>query len=101
MKWKPLELADLLRSLQPVESSWETLARYLLDDELKYKIATIKSDGFHDSTSKALDDVLDKWQNCTPRSKRIWQTLCNAAKKYGDQSLDQYIVTNLLESEFL
>ena len=93
-------MADLLRLLQPVESSWKTLARYLLKNEQRHKIATIESDCFHkDDVKKALDEVLDKWLQCTVGSKRKWQTLCDAAKEYDD-SLEKYIEENKLDSEF-
>ena len=101
VKWKPLELGDLLRLLQPVESSWKELADLLLKNKLQYKINTIESDAFHDNTSeRALGDVLRKWLQSTPQSKRNWQTLSNAAKKYEDDSLEKYIEANCLESEF-
>ena len=91
--WVPLKMADLLRLLQPVESSWKTLGRYLLRDELRKKLDTIESDSFHNNASKkALDDVLDKWLDCTVGAK--WRTLCDAAKNYGDDSLEKYIKAN-------
>ena len=95
-------MRDLLRLLQPVESSWKTLGRYLLRDELQCKIATIENDCFHNDASKrALDDVLNKWLECTAGEKRTWQTLCDAAEKYGDDSLEKYIEKNELKSELL
>ena len=98
----PLKFEDLLRLLQPVESFWKTLADYLLKDNLQYKIDTIKDDSSNDDTStKALNDVLRKWLGCTPQAKRTWQTLCDAAKKYGDGSLENYIVSKSLGCEFL
>ena len=91
----------MLRLLQPVESSWKTLGRYLLGNELQFKISTIESYCFHnDASKKALDDVLNKWLECTVGTKRKWQTLCDAAEKYGDDSLNEYVKTNNLESEF-
>ena len=99
MKWKPLEFATLLRLLQPVEESWETLGRLLLEEKLKHKIDTIRKDASH-KNAEALDKVLSKWKNCTPREKCTWQTLCVAAKKYGDESPEQYILQNCLNSKF-
>ena len=94
-------MADLLRLLKPVESSWKTLGRAILRDDLQYKIKTIESDSFHDDTSKkALDDVLSRWLECTVSAKRNWQTLCDAAKKHGNDSLEKYIEKYNLESEF-
>ena len=101
MKWAPLKFEDLLRLLQHVESSWKTLAGYLLKDNLQYKIDTIESNSFHDDTStKALDDVLRKWLVCTVQAKRTWQTLRDAADKYKDGSLENYIVSKSLGCEF-
>ena len=94
-------MADLLRLLQPVESSWKTLGRYLLRDEVQHKLATIESNCFHNNASKiALDDVLNKWLECTVGAKRTWQTLCDVAKKYGDDSLKKYVEANSLTSEY-
>ena len=93
-------MADLLRLLQPVESNWKSLARYLLEDKLQSQINTIELDCFHNNASKnALDDVFNRWLECTIGKKRSWQTLCDAAKKYGDESLEQYVRANYLESE--
>lgn len=100
VKWEPLKMAELLRLLKPVESSWKILGRFLLRDELQYKMDTIESTCFHDDTStKALDHVWNKWLERTARPN--WQTLCDAAKKYGDDSLENYIEMNGLESEFI
>ena len=102
VKWKSLEMAALLRLLQPVESSWKVLARYLLRNELQCKVNTIEADCFHNEASqKALDDVFSKWLERTVGAKRTWQTLCDTAKKYGDMSLEKYIEKNgELKSEF-
>ena len=95
-------MADLLQLLRPVASSWKKLADYLLRNDLQYKIGVIESDCFYDNTSeRALDDVLSKWLECTSRPKRNWQTLCNAANKYGDNSLEKYMEANSLGSELL
>ena len=102
VKWKPLEMADLLRLLQPVASSWETLAGYLLRDDLQYNIGVIQSNCFYNNIGgRALDDTLSKWLQCTPGPKRNWQTLCDAANKYGDNSLEKYMEANSLGSELL
>ena len=101
VKWKPLEMADLLRLLQPVESSWDTLGRDLLKDKLEYKIDTIESDCFHDDNSrKALDEVLSKWRSCTVSAKRTWQTLCETAERHNDVSLEKFIQENWIERKF-
>ena len=102
MEWKPLEMAALLRLLQPVESSWKELARYLLREELQCKVNTIEADCFrNEATQKALDDVFSKWLERTVGAKRAWQTLCDAAMKYGDMSLEKYIKENdELKSKF-
>ena len=102
MKWKPLEMATMLQLLQPVESSWKVLARYLLKEELQFKVNTIETDCFrNDASLKALDDVFSKWLERTVGAKRTWQTLCDAAKKYGDRSLEKYIQENdELKGEF-
>ena len=104
VKWKPLVLADLLRLLQPVESSWDTLGRDLLKEELQYKIDTFKSDCFNDDNSKkALNEVLSEWCSCTVSAKRTWQTLCDTAKRHGDngdKSLEQFIEDKDFERKF-
>ena len=98
VKWKVFDDATLFRLLKPVASSWEELARFLLKDELLYEIETIKTDAFH-KNSQALITVLTEWRDCTKRVKRTWQTLCDTAKKYRDESLEQYIQERHLESE--
>lgn len=91
----------MLRLLQPVESSWKTLAHHLLRNELQYKIKTIETDCIQkDAGQKALDDVFSSWLERTVKSERTWQTLCNTAKIYGDESLEQYIQANGLSSKF-
>ena len=85
----------MLRLLEPIEVYWKELASCLLKDELQYKIKDIEADCFHDTTSvNALDDALSKWLKTTKRAKRTWQTLCEISKKYGDESLEQYIQEN-------
>ena len=95
-------MATLLQLLQPVESSWKELAVYLLSEELQYKVDVIKADCFHnDATHRALDDVFSTWLERTVGPQCTWQTLSDAAKKYGDNSLEQYIQENdELKSEF-
>ena len=101
MKWKPLETADLLQWLQPVEDSWEELGGFLLKGEMEYKIGTIQSDCFHDDCSnKALIDALKKWRRSSSRAERNWKTLNATAKKYKDDSLEKYILAEGLEGEF-
>ena len=104
VKWKPLVMADLLRLLQPVESSWDTLGRDLLEEKSQYKIDTIKSDCFNDDNSKkALNEVLSKWCSCTVSEERTWQTLRDTAKRHGDngdKSLKQFIEDNCFERKF-
>lgn len=92
-------MATLLRLLQPVESDWDTLATFLLKDELQHKIKAIESDCFHDDSEKGLFQVISKWLDCTEASKRTWQTLCDTGKKYGDGSLVQYMESNGLQSK--
>ena len=88
-------MATMLQLLQPVESSWIQLARYLLRDELQYIVQTIKSDCFqNDASRRALDDVFSVWLDRAIGPERTWQALCNIAKKYGDKSLEQYIQAN-------
>ena len=95
MQWKPLEIATVFSLLQPVESSWKELARYLLKDKLQHKVNTIETDCFHNSASKnALDEVFRTWLKRTEAAQRTWQTLCDTSKKYGDESLEQYIQKN-------
>ena len=95
VQWKPLEIATVLLLLQPVESSWKKLAQYLLKDELQYKVNTIEIDCFRNAASKeALDEVFSKWLSRTEAAQRTWQTLCDTSKKYGDESLEQYIQKN-------
>ena len=95
VQWKPLQIATVLLLLQPVESSWKELARYLLKDKLQHKVNTIEADCFHNAASKkALDEVFSKWLSCTEAAQRTWQTLCNTSKKYGDESLEQYMKKN-------
>ena len=94
-------MATLLRLLQPVESAWKTLARYLLKNELQYNVQAIETDCVQkDAGQKALDDVFSKWRDRTVRAQRTWQTLCNATRRYGDESLEQYIQANDLKSKF-
>ena len=95
-------MADLLRLLQPVESSWKKLATQLLKNKLQFKIANIQHNCFNNNTIiEALDDVFNKWLECTVGDKRSWQTLCDAATKYGDDSLEQYVDKNSFKSEFI
>ena len=97
-------MADLLRLLQPVESFWKNLAKELLKDNQQYKIATIQSNCFHNDTiTKAIDDVFDKWLEFIVGDKRSWGTLCEAASKYGDDSLENYVKDpkNGLKSEYM
>ena len=95
VQWKPLKIATVLLLLQSVESSWKKLARYLLKDELQHKVNTIETDCFHNSASKnALDEVFSTWLDCTVAAQRTWQILCTTSKKYGDESLEQYIQKN-------
>ena len=91
----------MLRLLQPVESSWISLADYLLTNNSQYIIATIQADCFRNNSASenALRDVLAKWRQCTVRANRIWQTLCVAANNNNDNSLEQYITANGLQSE--
>ena len=101
MKWKPLETATMFHLLQPVESAWKTLADYLLKDELQHKKATIESDCLRDGTGEnALHDIFAKWHERTVQANRIWQTLCIAAKKCDDNTLEPYITANGLQSEY-
>ena len=94
-------MARLLQLLKPVESAWKTLAQHLLRNDLQYNIQTIETDCFQrDAGQKAIDDVFSKWLNCTVRAQRTWQTLCNAAKKHGDESLEQYLQAKGFESKF-
>ena len=95
-------MADLLRLLQPVESSWRTLGVELLDDKLCFKIDVIESNCFHKNTYvAALDDVLKKWLDMATGTERSWQTLCNAAQKYGNNSLEKYLAENGFQSELM
>ena len=95
VQWKPLKIATVILLLQPIESSWNILARYLLKDKLQHKVNTIGTDCFHISASKnALDEVFSTWLNQTVAEQRTWQTLCTISKKYGDESLEQYIQKN-------
>ena len=88
-------MATVLRLLQPVEKSWKKLGYNLLKKDLQFKLDNIEEDSFNDKTSKkALDDVFSKWLNCTLKEKRTWQTLCNTAKKHGDESLENYVQEN-------
>ena len=101
-KWIPVTMADLLRLLQPIESSWRTLGYELLEDKLSYKIDTIESNCFHNHTYvAALDDVLKKWLDWATGTERSWQTLCDAAKKYGNNSLEKFLTENSLKSELI
>ena len=88
-------MATLLQLLQPIESSWKELGVYLLSEELQHKVKAIEADCFHnDASQKALDDVFKIWLERTVGAKRTWQTLSDTAKKYGDNSLAQYIQEN-------
>lgn len=86
--------------LQPVETSWKSLADYLLKKESEHKIATIEADCFHDTSSdNALRDVIVKWRESTVEANRIWRTLCVVAKKCNDNSLEHYITVNGIQGE--
>ena len=102
VKWKALDFATLLRLLQPVDSSWETLAGYLIRNDLWYKIDAIRVDAYQ-SNSSSLIEALLQWRRCTKRDKRTWQTLCDTAKKYereyGSQTLEQYLEEKKLVSK--
>ena len=88
-------MATLLQLLQPIESSWKELAVYLLSEELQHKVKAIEADCFHnDASQKALDDVFNIWLERIVGPQRTWQTLSDTAKKYGDNSLEQYIQEN-------
>ena len=88
----------MLQLLKPVEKSWKTLADYLLIDV--YTIANIEAECFHDSTSEdALRDALAQWCQSTVRANRTWQTLCVAARKCEDNSLETYIAAQDIQSE--
>ena len=101
-KWIPVTMADLLRLLQPIESSWRTLGYELLEDKLSYKIDTIESNCFHNHTYvAALNDVLKKWLDWATGTERSWQILCDAAKKYGNNSLEKFLTENSLKSELM
>ena len=88
----------MLKLLQPVEGYWKTLACLLLKEELQCTIKTIESDCFHDEY--ALDDTLKMWLSSTAVVKQSWETLCYTAKKYGDESLEIYMVKNDHKSKF-
>ena len=88
----------MLKLLQPVESSWKTLARFLLTEKLQSKLDTIQSDCFHDDANKtAFDDLFSLWFQRATGPKRTWGALCSTAKKQGDtgdNSLEQYMKAN-------
>ena len=88
-------MATMLQLLQPVESSWKKLARYLLREDMQYIVNTIESDCFqNDTVTKALDDVFTVWLERVTGPDRTWQALCNIAKKHGDKSLEPYMQAN-------
>ena len=88
-------MGTVLRLLQPVEDSWRKLGHNLLTKKLQHRLDTIEDDCFRDKASqRALDDVFTRWLRCTLRVKRTWQTLYNAAKKHGDQSLEKFVQGN-------
>ena len=88
----------MLRLLKPVEKSWKTLARFLLKEELQYKVEIIEAQ--YDTSQETFFSILKKWFDCTTRAKRTWQTLCSTAKKYGDESLEKYMEENYVKSKF-
>ena len=95
-------MATMLRLLKPVESSWMDLAHILLEKtKLQWKVDTIEADcGFKDFSHKVLNDVFNKWLRSTKQSQRTWQTVHNAAKLHGDESLERYMQANKLKSKF-
>ena len=101
VKWKPLDFATLLRLLQPVESSWQQLASFLIKPSSQYNVQSIQKNAMP-INSNALIESLRTWLNRTRREKRTWQTLCDTAKKYedGPQTLEQYLAERHVESEF-
>lgn len=99
-------MATMLRLLQPVDSSWKKLARYLLPEEQR-KVESIEGECFHENTyHEALDDVFVKWLGITRKAKRTWQTLCSFAEEYNkekkkkDESLEKYMKENNLKGKF-
>ena len=98
VKWLPLKFGTLLQLLNPVASSWQQLARFLLPANLQYHINIIETNAFHNSQG-ALMNVLNTWLSTTRRVNRTWKILCDTAKKCGDNSLEQYIQDNYLEND--
>jgi len=100
VKWDQLDLASLLLLLRPVASHWNKLGELLLKDDLQYKIKSIENESFYkDDSKKALSRVLMDWREQTKKHMRTWQTLCDFAKKHGDDTLESYVEKNALESE--
>ena len=95
--WKKLEFYDLLRLLQPMEAKWEGLGYLLVKD---YEIQAIKANSFHSNASnQAMFEAVRKWTGRTVREHRKWRTLLHVAKKWGDNTLSQFLMDNNLNGE--
>ena len=101
-KWKELKSAnEACYHLKHLAEDWEDLATQLLPDKHVSIINIIKADcHYHDEAQKALYKVLCEWMQCTRCDQRKWSTLCNAAKRYDDNSLEVYMEKHHLEGEF-
>ena len=87
-------------NLKHLAEDWGDLAIQLLPDKHVSIIKTIKADcHYHDEAQKALHKVLCKWMQYTRSDQRKWATLCDAAKKYDDNSLEVYMKDHHLEGE--
>ena len=102
-KWKKLKSAnEAYSNLKHLAGDWEELATQLLPDKHVSIIKTIKADcHYHDEAQKALYEVLCKWMQCTRCDQRKWATLCDAAKKHNDNSLEEYMQVRDLKGELL
>ena len=99
--WKKLTSPnEAYNDLKQIVEKWEELATQLLPDNHASVIYTIKANcNFRDAAQKALYEVLRKWRDSTTKEYRNWKTLNNAAKKYEDYTLEEYMKCHNLKGE--
>ena len=96
--WKKMEFHDLLRLLQPIEANWNTLGHHLVKP---HEVNAIKATSFHSNAAdKAMFEAVKMWTQRTGREHRTWRTLLNVAKKWGDNTVPQFLKDNNLNGEY-
>ena len=93
-----MEFYDLFRLLQPIEANWNTLGYHLVKP---HEVEAIKATSFHSNPAdKAMFEVVKKWTQHAGQEHRTWCTLLNAAKKWGDNTVPQFLKANNLNGEY-